>query len=150
MENNRNKKWIDGVVRMALLGGIVYFGFIFPDSFADHEKLLHFSAHAGMSFLLASVLYVVCNIRLRIGKKASIGILAGVTLIIGAIYKYFEISGEGLLHAHPLGEVLTITGCYQSMSQNMAGILAAILLIEYAGAYLKKEILMRPGWHLRF
>jgi hypothetical protein len=149
MENN-TKKWIlDGLVRFALLGGIVYFGFIFPDSFSNHEKLLHFSAHVGMSFLIASCVYVICNIRFRIGKFTSIGILVGATLVIGAIYKYLEISGQGMLNnSYNLWDLLTITGCYTSMSQNMAGVLAAILLIEYAGSYLKKQLLSHPGWRL--
>jgi hypothetical protein len=136
----KSTKIIERLVRLALLGGIVYFGFIFPDSFSDHIKMLHFSAHVGMSFLLASFIYVFCNIKLRINKRNSIVILMAVTLIVGIIYKYMEISGEGLLHAYQLGTLLEITGCYTSMSQNMAGILAAILLIEYASAYLTIKI----------
>ena len=60
-----------------------------------------------------------------------------ITLVIGAIYKYFEIAGEGLLHAFSFGELLRVTGCYTSMSQNAAGMLAAILLIEYLVQYFK-------------
>jgi hypothetical protein len=139
-EIKKPAKVIERLIRLALLGGIVYFGFIFPDSFSDHMKMLHFSAHVGMSFLLASFIYVFCNIKLRIKKTNSIIILMVVTLIVGIVYKYLEISGEGLLHAYKLGTLLEITGCYTSMSQNIAGILAAILLIEYASAYLKIKI----------
>ncbi len=133
------KKLPDLLIRLALVGGIVFFGFIYPDSLSDHEKILHFAAHVGMSFFVASCLYVICNIRFRLRKIPSHIILIAVTLIIGAIYKYVEISGEGMLHLYSFGELLTITGCYTSMSQNMAGILAAILLIEYVAAYLKNK-----------
>jgi hypothetical protein len=145
-EIKKPTKVIERLIRLTLLAGIVYFGFIFPDSTSDHMKMIHFSAHVGMSFLLASFIYVFCNIRLRINKKNSIIILMAVTLIIGVVYKYLEISGEGLLHAYKLGTLLEVTGCYTSMSQNMAGILAAILLIEYASAYLKIKIRERVSY----
>src|ERR1700748_2048984 len=119
------------LVRLLLLAGIVYFGFIFPDSLSDHTKVLHFCAHMGMSFFLASCIYVICNIMLHMKRPVSLLMLTVITLIIGAIYKYFEIAGQGLLHAFSFGELLKVTGCYTSMSQNAAGMLAAILLIEY-------------------
>lgn len=122
---------------MLLLAGIVYFGFIFPDSLSDHTKMLHFCAHMGMSFFLASCVYVICNIMLHMRRKASLMMLTVITLVIGAIYKYFEIAGEGLLHSFSLGELLRVTGCYTSMSQNAAGMLAAILLIEYLVQYFR-------------
>lgn len=121
----------DGFIRLALLLGIVYFGFVFPDSFSDHEKVVHFAAHVGMSFLMASFIFVVCSLKLRIGKKHSYLLLIIITLIIGAVYKYLEIAGQGILHTYSLMTLLEITGVYTSMSQNMAGILAAILLIQY-------------------
>ena len=125
------------MIQALLLAGIVYFGFIFPDSLSDHTKILHFCAHMGMSFFLASCVYVICNIMLRMKRTASLLMLTVITLVIGAIYKYFEIAGEGLLHAFSFGELLRITGCYTSMSQNAAGMLAAILLIEYLVQYFK-------------
>lgn len=131
-------KTIERVVRTVLLAGIVYFGFVFPDSLSDHEKTLHFCAHMGMSFLVATCIYVVCNIMLRISPTRSLVILSVVTLMIGAIYKYLEIAGEGLLHAYTFGGLLKATGCYTSMSQNTAGLLAAILLIEYLASYVRK------------
>jgi hypothetical protein len=124
-------------IRLLLLAGIVYFGFIFPDSLSDHTKMLHFCAHMGMSFFLASCIYVVCNIMLHMKRSVSLLLLTLTTLIIGAIYKYFEIEGEGLLHAFSFGELLKVTGCYTSMSQNTAGMLAAILLIEYLVQYFR-------------
>jgi hypothetical protein len=124
-------------IRLLLLAGIVYFGFIFPDSLSDHTKMLHFCAHMGMSFFVASCVYVICNIMLHMKRLASLFMLTLITLIVGGIYKYFEISGEGLLHAFSFGELLKVTGCYTSMSQNAAGTLAAILLIEYLVQYFR-------------
>jgi hypothetical protein len=86
----------------------------------------------GMSFLIASCLYVVCNLMLRMKRATSLTVLIVVTTIIGGIYKYLEIASEGMLHTdYNLGFILKITGCYTSMSQNTSGLLAAILLIEY-------------------
>jgi hypothetical protein len=132
-----NKDTVRKLTRAILLAAIVYFGFVFPDSLSDHTKLVHFCAHMGMSFFLASCLYIICNIFLRMRRSVSVIILTVITLVIGACYKYFEISGEGLLHAYDnLGDLLRYTGCYTSMSQNTAGLLAAILLIEYTVANL--------------
>jgi hypothetical protein len=132
-----NKETVQKLTRAILLAAIVYFGFVFPDSLSDHTKLVHFCAHMGMSFFLASCLYIICNIFLRMRRSVSVLILTVITLVVGAFYKYFEISGEGLLHAYGnLGDLLRHTGCYTSMSQNTAGLLAAILLIEYTIANL--------------
>jgi len=125
-------------VRGALLAGIVYFGFIFPDSLSDHQKILHFSAHMGMSFFIAVCVYVICNMMLRIRRSRTLIILTIITLFIGAVYKYLEISSQGIFHVYSFGELLRITGCYTSMSQNTAGLLAAILLIEYSVQYVRK------------
>jgi hypothetical protein len=137
-ERSLPERAIGRVIRAALLAGIVYFGFVFPDSLSNHEKMLHFCAHMGMSFLVATFLYVICNIMLRMSRTRSLIILTVTTLVIGAIYKYFEIAGEGLLHAYTFGSLLKVTGCYTSMSQNTAGLLAAILLIEYMVSYVRK------------
>jgi hypothetical protein len=59
-------------------------------------------------------------------------------LVVGAFYKYFEIAAEGVLHAYSLNTLLVITGCYSSMSQNLAGALAAILLIKYVIDYQQR------------
>ena len=132
-----NKDTVRKLTRAILLAAIVYFGFVFPDSLSNHTKLVHFCAHMGMSFFFASCLYIICNVILRMRRSLSMIILTTITLVIGAFYKYFEISGEGLLHAYNnLGDLLRYTGCYTSMSQNTAGLLAAILLIEYTLANL--------------
>ena len=95
-----------------------------------------------MSFFIAICMYVICNIMLNLSKSRSLLILTFATLVIGAIYKYLEISAEGLLgnylHNYGLAILLKATGCYTSMSQNMAGLLAAILLIDYMVSYLRK------------
>lgn len=85
----------------------------------------------GMSFLIAISVYVICNVMLHIRRRHSLIILSTLTLVIGAIYKYLEISSQAIFHLYNFGELLKLTGCYTSMSQNMAGLLAAILLIEY-------------------
>src|ERR1700749_4167863 len=113
-----------------LLAGIICFGIIFPDSLSDHEKILHFSAHMGMSFFIAIFAYVICNVILRIRRKYSLLILSAMTLVIGAIYKYLEISSTVNLHLYSFGDLLKITGCYTSMSQNMAGVCAWVVLIH--------------------
>ncbi|MHA4807923.1 hypothetical protein ACX0G9_07445 [Flavitalea flava] len=143
MDFTKKKRMIDGLIRLALLLGIVYFGFVFPDSFSDHNKMVHFAAHVGMSFLVASFMYVVCNLKLRISKKNSYILLVIVTLFIGAVYKYFEIAGQGLLHTYSLTTLLELTGVYTSMSQNTAGILAAILLIQY---FIEYQQLLYSKW----
>jgi hypothetical protein len=137
MELSKKNRWTSRVIRMALLAGIAYFGFIFPDSLSDHEKLLHFAAHVGMSFLAASFIYIICNIKFRIRKAPSLIILISMTTVIGAIYKYWEISTQEAAHLYSFGDLLKVSGCYTSMSQNMAGVLAAILMIEYVSVYLK-------------
>jgi hypothetical protein len=128
MKNERIRGFL---TRFALLAGVVYFGFIFPDSFSDHEKIVHFGAHVGMSFLIASCVYFISHFRLGVSKRHSYLLLMGTILVVGACYKYFEIAAQGILHAYPLGQLLVLTGSYASMSQNLAGALAAILLINY-------------------
>jgi hypothetical protein len=51
-------------------------------------------------------------------------------------------SDAGVFHLYSFSRLLLVTGCYTSMSQNIAGILAAILLIEYAAAYVKNRDIM--------
>jgi hypothetical protein len=139
MEITKNKRIRDILTRCILLAGIVYFGFIFPHPFSDHEKIVHFGAHVGMSFLLASCVYVICNIRLRLSRTNSTIILLSTIFVAGSLYKYFEIAGEGMLQRpYSFGQLLQVTGCYASMSQNLAGALAAILLIRYVMVGYKK------------
>ncbi|MBS1663950.1 MAG: hypothetical protein JST68_23085 [Bacteroidetes bacterium] len=145
METLQSNKTIGRIIRAALLAGIVYFGFVFPDSLSDHQKILHFSAHVGMSFLLATCIYVICNMVLHMSRKRSLIVLSILTLLIGALYKYLEISSQGIISNYSLGELIRVTGCYTSMSQNTAGLLAAILLIEYSVQYFRVLLARRPS-----
>jgi hypothetical protein len=130
MAENIHRTATGGWLKWALLAGVICFGFILPDSFSDHTKIVHFAAHMGMSFFVASVIYVICNILLRMKRSTSFTLLILITLVIGGLYKYWEISTLGLVHAYSFGGLLKATGVYTSMSQNTSGLLAAILLIE--------------------
>ena len=123
------------LVMLFLFLGIICFGFIFPDSFSDHNKMVHFAAHFGMSFLIASCLYAWCNIKLRMGRKKSYILLISVTMIVGILYKYLEIASQGLFKIYYFHDVLEATGCYTSMSQNISGLMAAILATKYFFEY---------------
>jgi hypothetical protein len=119
------------LIIIILLAAIVLLGIVFPASFSDHYKLLHFSAHYGTSFLVSYFLYKLCTVRYRMSKISSFIIVFILAFIFGAIYKYFEISGNPSIHTLPFSKVLEITGFYISMSQNTAGILSAYVLIIY-------------------
>ena len=111
---------------------ITYCGFIFPNTLLDHHRLLHFAAHVGMSFLLACCVFALCHIRLRISRTKTYIILFATLFVIGTLYKYFEMAGNGMLHrSDSLWHLLLINGYYASMSLNLAGLLGAILLIGY-------------------
>ncbi len=113
-----------------LAAGVCCFGVILPDSFSDHDKLVHFSAHFGMSFLLALCSYMICTLKIRISKPLSYIIIISATLLIGVIYKFWEITTEGMLDRFNFFRTIEITGFMKSMSQNISGLMAAILLIE--------------------
>lgn len=98
----------------------------------------------GMSFFIAVCAYVICNMMLHLRRKHSLIILSILTLVIGAIYKYLEISSQEVFHLYSFGQLLKVTGCYTSMSQNTAGLLAAILLIEYSVQYIRQFDRLTP------
>jgi hypothetical protein len=125
-KNLRNKLTI-----FSLVSGIICFGFILPDSLSDHEMMLHFSAHFGMSFLILSFTYALCSLQWKMRRIGSYTMAILITLIVGSVYKYEEIASQGILHRFDLGDLLSITGCYTSMSQNMAGIFAGMLIIQF-------------------
>lgn len=108
--------------------GVICFGFVFPDSLSDHDKLLHFSAHFGMSFLVALCFYALCSVKLRIPKAISYTVLISATLCIGVIYKLWEI--YSMLGNYSFHALMDRTGCLSSMSQNLSGLMAAMLVIE--------------------
>ncbi len=129
--NELNKYSVRDKMTLILLSlGVVCFGFVFPDSFSDHNKLLHFSAHVGMSFLLALCFYTLCSVKLRIPKAISYTVLISATLSIGIIYKFWEIATQGLVGNYSFQIIMDRTGCLTSMSQNLSGLMAAMIVIE--------------------
>ena len=140
------------LIILALLIAVVMLGIVSPASFSNHYKLLHFSAHYGTSFLVAYFLYKLCTVRLRMRKTYSFITTFIVAFIFGAIYKYFEITGNTKIdiHSMPLSKLLELTGFYFSMSQNIAGILSAYALIIYFDKLVPvifQKIKMEPSGH---
>jgi glucan phosphoethanolaminetransferase (alkaline phosphatase superfamily) len=130
-ELNMSKYSVWDKMALLLLGlGVLCFGFVLPDSFSDHNKLVHFSAHFGMSFLLALCFYTLCSVKLRSPKAISYTVLISATLIIGIIYKFWEIATQGLVGNYSFQIIMDKTGCLTSISQNLSGLMAAILVIE--------------------
>jgi hypothetical protein len=115
---------------LLLAVGTCCFGLVLPDSFSDHDKLLHFCAHFGMSFLLALCFYMICTVKIRLSKFLTYTLLIATTLLIGVIYKFCEISNEGMFERFGFSAALKFAGVLTSMSQNISGLLAAMLLIE--------------------
>ncbi len=120
----------DKLVLLVLAAGVGCFGFILPDSFSDHDKLVHFSAHFGMSFLLALCFYMICTIKMHATKTFTYTVLISATLFIGVVYKYWEIATFGMIGNYSFHRIMDSTGLATSMSQNLSGLLGAILLIE--------------------
>ena len=86
---------MDRLVIFSLVSGMICFGFVFADSTSDHNKMLHFAAHFGMSFLILSFSYAFCNLKWNISRQGSYSIAILLTLLVGCLYKYFEISSLG-------------------------------------------------------
>ena len=121
----------DIALKLILLCGIGCFGFVFPDSLGDHDKMVHFAAHFGMSFLIACLIYAFSRLTLKLGKTSSYFLLIGITLIAGSVYKWMELISQGKLASFQVGKLFEVSGYYTSMSQNMSGILTALLMIGY-------------------
>jgi glucan phosphoethanolaminetransferase (alkaline phosphatase superfamily) len=128
MKNDYSTK--DKLILLLLATGVCCFGVILPDSFSDHDKLVHFSAHFGMSFLLAFCFYMICTVKMRISKSFAYIVLITATLFVGILYKYWEIATQGMFGNHSFRTILDTMGVATSMSQNISGLLGAILLIE--------------------
>ena len=120
----------ENLTLLLLAAGSCCFGLILPDSVSDHDKLVHFSAHFGMSFLVALCFYLFSTIKLRISKPMTYIMLISATLLIGVVYKWWEISSLGMFEKLNFSTVIRNTGFMKSMSQNISGLMAAILLIE--------------------
>jgi hypothetical protein len=128
MKNEYSVK--DKVVLWMLAVGVACFGFILPDSLSDHYRLVHFSAHFGMSFLLAFCFYIICTVKMRASKMFTYTVLITATLFIGIFYKYWEIATCGMIGNYSFHKIIGSTGIGTSMSQNISGLLGAILVIE--------------------
>ncbi len=128
MKNEYSVK--EKLILILLAAGICCFGVLLPDSLSDHNKIVHFSAHFGMSFLLGLCFYMICTIKMRMSKILTYIVLISVTLFIGIIYKYWEIATQGMIGNYSFQVILDSTGVPTSMSQNLSGLLGAVLLIE--------------------
>ena len=120
----------DKLTLFLLATGVFSFGVLLPDSFSTHVKMVHYAAHFGMSFLLALCFYLICTVKFRISKTISYTILITATLLIGVLYKYWEIAIEGMIGNYSLNAIIDLTGAMTSMSQNLSGLFGAMLLIE--------------------
>jgi len=120
----------DKLTLILLIAGMICFGLILPDSLSDHNKLVHFSAHFGMSFLLALCCYALCSIKFRVPKGISYTVLISATLSIGILYKFWEIASQGMVGNYSFHSIVDQTGCLTSMSQNLSGLMAAMIVIE--------------------
>jgi Kef-type K+ transport system membrane component KefB len=120
----------DKLILCLLATGAFCFGVLLPDSFSDHDKLVHFSAHFGMSCLLALCFYMICTVKMRISKSIAYMILITATLFIGIVYKFWEIGTSGMTGNYSFHTILDTKGVAISMSQNISGLLGAIFLIE--------------------
>ena len=120
----------DKLILCLLATGAFCFGVLLPDSFSDHDKLVHFSAHFGMSCLLALCFYIIFTVKMRISKSIAYMILIMSTLIIGIVYKFWEIGTSGMTGNYSFHTILDTKGVATSMSQNISGLLGAIFLIE--------------------
>jgi hypothetical protein len=118
------------LILLLLASGVFCFGVILPDSLSDHVKLVHFSAHFGMSFLLALCFYLLCTVKWKISKSFTYTILVTATLFIGIVYKFWEIASEGEIGTLPILTIMDRSSVMTSMSQNLSGLLAGMLLIE--------------------
>ncbi|HEY8734679.1 MAG TPA: hypothetical protein VIL90_08950 [Puia sp.] len=128
MNNAYNVK--DKLTLFLLATGVFCFGLILPDSTSNHVKTVHFAAHFGMSFLIALCFYLICTVKMQISKAFSYTVLIFATLLIGVIYKYWEIATQGLIGNLSFQTIMDRTGTMTSMSQNISGLMGAMLLIE--------------------
>lgn len=120
----------DKLTLFLLATGVFCFGVILPDSLSTHVKLVHYAAHFGMSFLLALCFYMICTVKMKISKTISYTVLISATLLIGIIYKYWEIATQGMIGNYSFHAIIDMTGAMTSMSQNLSGLFGGMLLIE--------------------
>ena len=109
---------------------VCFFGLIYPESFSNHVQLVHFAAHFGMSFLIALSFYLICTVKLRFSNTFTYSVLILATMMIGVIYKYWELSSQNMFVRFTFYTALQEAGVLKSICQNLSGLFAAILLIE--------------------
>ena len=127
----KNKYTVKEKLTLILLAtGVCCFGLILPDSLSTHTRLVHFAAHFGMSFLIALSFYLFCTVKMRSSKVFSYTVLIFATLLIGMIYKYWEIAAQGVFAKASFSAAIEMSGAITSMSQNLSGLMAAMFLIE--------------------
>ncbi|HET7002721.1 MAG TPA: hypothetical protein VFI33_15460 [Puia sp.] len=129
-EMNNEYSVKDKLTLFLLATGVFCFGVLLPDSLSTHVKMVHYAAHFGMSFLLALCFYMICTVKMKISKTISYTVLITATLLIGVMYKYWEIATEGMIGNYSFHTIIDMTGSMTSMSQNLSGLCAAMLLIE--------------------
>jgi hypothetical protein len=141
----------DKLTLLLLASGVFCFGLILPDSLSDHVKLVHFSAHFGMSFYLRFVF--TCSALLN-GEYQSL-LLIHINCR-HAFYrnriKFWEIALHGEIGTLPILTIMDRSSVMTSMSQNLSGLLAGILLIEglpdrnlIVSAYRSGNLHLIPG-----
>jgi hypothetical protein len=127
----KNEYSIKDKLTLSLLAtGVICFGVILPDSLSTHVKMVHFAAHFGMSFLIAFCFYMICTVKMQISKIFSYSVLIIATLLIGVVYKYWEIATQGMIGNYSFHTIMDLTGTMTSMSQNLSGLMGAMFLIE--------------------
>src|ERR1700676_3609699 len=100
----------DKLTLFLLITGIFCFGLILPDSLSTHVKMVHCAAHFGMSFLIALCFYMICTVKMQISKIFSYTVLIIATLLIGVVYKYWEIATQGMIGNYSFHTIIDLTG----------------------------------------
>ena len=101
----------DKLTLFLLATGVFCFGVILPDSLSTHVKMVHYAAHFGMSFLLALCFYMICTVKMKISKTISYTVLVSATLLIGVIYKYWEIATQGMIGNYSFHAIIDYNRC---------------------------------------
>jgi hypothetical protein len=129
--NTKKISFRNKIIIAILLVGMVFFGFILPDSLGDHDKMVHFAAHFGMSFLISCLIYAFSRYKLHLKIASSYFLVIGITLVLGSVYKWMELISQGKLASFQVSKLFQVSGYYTSMSQNISGILATFLMFTY-------------------
>jgi EamA domain-containing membrane protein RarD len=85
----------------------------------NHEDLVHFSAHFGMSYAISMFTYGVMRKGLGISVNESLGFSIFTTLVVGLTYKYMEAMTTG-----------SFAGMGTSMLYNATGVAASYITIK--------------------